>query len=584
MVSSQLPSSASGWSDWFDSNYEDDMPKRKVNEEFNHSLLHLRSGIQLKKRKTGKRESIIYNARTRYCQYNELMSPCFKDVSILDNDTSKLLITKKTKNYGQLRKNLPNEEYSLDKLSTELDLSILLTDKNYFPCLIDITTYFRKLASIYLYDVFYSGAVPYLIKFLDIKTILKYVNLNKNDYDLLEKLNIPTHEQTVESKIEINNSFVYHHSDLKPTVTKSQIYHLQLESLLCLTQIMSEFDTRISIVYEATPYFIELLKCENSDIFQQAIWTLGIIIEECVEFRDHMLFFGAMKVLVNNAWPLASYSLISTRSFAWVLSHCFKFANWEFVKDGYPTLCDLLFHDDEQIQTDVCWAFSCVTQIPGTISVVVETKGILERILHLCEYSSNTTITDSALAIISDITLMGTEHEIKALLDLGVLKVLQNTLFHTAENTKKGSVWIISNLTGGSQNQIKEVIDSGVLGTIVDYLNTQDFEIAKECTCVISNVLNGGSKDDIKRIVKTYDNVIEALVRFLEVKDKEVLGMLLSGIEAILKVFNIDKIDVEYNLLIEKMFHHGVDTKIQNLLWHEDEEIVKKAISIDLFL
>jgi importin subunit alpha-6/7 len=76
-----------------------------------------------------------------------------------------------------------------------------------------------------------------------------------------------------------------------------------------------------------------------------------------------------------------------------------------------------------------------------------------------------------------------------------VLPCLATLLSNDRKSICKDACWALSNITAGTKEQLQAVIDHNVIPALVHMLETEDFDIRKECTRAISNSTSGG--DDV---------------------------------------------------------------------------------------
>ncbi|KAL9653050.1 hypothetical protein ABK040_015564 [Willaertia magna] len=534
-------------------------------EELKKTIQSLQIENDQKKQNKIKRDLIIQNARKKYCQfqkpvfYGSMSNPLIGHHSF-DNDNADQIVTQlnmkqqQKRNYSQQRKKTPDNEIHLKSLANQLDLKYLLLDNNYFTNLLNICTQFRKMLSIErnppIDKVIDSGAVAHFVKILDIKNILQNVNIPSTDCHILEKL----------------NDFVYFRSDLKPNISLNQIYNLQFEATWALTNIGSgsSAHTNFVVTSGAVPYLIELIKSSNKDLCEQAIWALGNIMGDCATMRNYVLNEGVMKVMIEDTWKIAKLHMSTSRNFTWTLSNGLRgkpIPDWELVKDSYPLLCELVYSLDEEVLTDCCWALSYMADMPEGLSLIANNKKLLEKLMELCQHVQPSICTPTLRTIGNVAT--GNEMETQALLDVGVLKVLDYCMTAPKKGIRKEAAWTISNITAGNLFQIRQVLDS-------------------ECAWVFSNALSGGKIEDARRIVNDYD-IIKGFSRCLSArKDVKVLTIALEGIENIFKAYAPlqDEGNEEYYALQEKMEENEIPDLLEQLQRHKDDNIYTLASNI----
>uniref|UniRef100_A0A4W3I3T9 Karyopherin alpha 3 (importin alpha 4) n=1 Tax=Callorhinchus milii TaxID=7868 RepID=A0A4W3I3T9_CALMI len=202
-----------------------------------------------------------------------------------------------------------------------------------------------------------------------------------------------------------------------------------------------------------------------------------------------------------------------------------------------------------------------------------------------------------------------------------LLPALGVLIQHNDTNILVDTVWALSYLTDGGNEQIQMVIDSGVVPHLIPLLSCQevktaalravgnivtgtdeqtqiilncdvlshfpnllthpkekinkvgDFGTQKEAAWAISNLTISGKKEQVEYLVQ--QNVIPPFCKLLGVKDPQVIQVVLDGLNNILKVAGSDT-----NTLVEMIEECGGLEKIEALQQHENEDIYKLAYEI----
>uniref|UniRef100_A0A674AHN1 Importin subunit alpha n=1 Tax=Salmo trutta TaxID=8032 RepID=A0A674AHN1_SALTR len=135
------------------------------------------------------------------------------------------------------------------------------------------------------------------------------------------------------------------------------------------------------------------------------------------------------------------------------------------------------------------------------------------------------------------------------------------------------AVWFLSNITAGNQQQVQAVIDAGLLPMIIHQLAKGDFGTQKEAAWAISNLTISGRKDQVEYLVQ--QNVVPPFCSLLSVKDSQVVQVVLDGLKNVLIMAGD-----EASTIAEIIEECGGLEKIENLQQHENEDIYKLAFEI----
>ena len=313
---------------------------------------------------------------------------------------------------------------------------------------------------------------------------------------------------------------------------------LQFEAAWVLTNIAAGDNSHaMSVVREgAIPNLLHLLKSEDRDAREQAVWAIGNISGDTTTLRDQVLDAGALPLLATLAQPDAEITFL--RNLTWTISNLGRGKpkpTMEKVACALPILVALLNHEDEEVLTDACWAFSYISDGSDDDIQMVVDLGVSKRLVELLGHSSNKVKTP-ALRVIGNI-VTGNENHTDAILDANPLPYFKPLL--SDEKLKKEACWSISNITAGSIRQIQAVIDAEIipalLGVISDASNIKQ---KREAVYAISNGISGGTWEQIGYFVA--QGCISKFCDVLKLSDSEIQRLSLEALEKILKAGDVD--------------------------------------------
>ena len=138
--------------------------------------------------------------------------------------------------------------------------------------------------------------------------------------------------------------------------------------------------------------------------------------------------------------------------------------------------------------------------------------------------------------------MTGSDEQTQVVIDNGILHKLQSLLCHLKENIVREAVWTLSNITAGSREQVQAVIDSGLIPPLVEVLGSGEFKTQKEAAWAVSNFTVGGTPEQIKYLVS--QKAIAPMCSLLEVKDSQVIQVVLDGLLNVLRHSNDEQMNV----------------------------------------
>lgn len=191
-----------------------------------------------------------------------------------------------------------------------------------------------------------------------------------------------------------------------------------------MTNIASGTSQQTQIVLEAKaiPVFVQLLETsQNNDVQEQVVWALGNYLHKFIEnYIMQNIFFSLIKIFVINLIlqliinkgniagdsatnrdevldsgilpPLlklleATNRLNMCRNGVWTLSNLCRGKNpppdFQKVSKCLPVLARFIFHEDNEVLSDACWALSYLSDGPNNKIQAVIDAGVCRRLVEL---------------------------------------------------------------------------------------------------------------------------------------------------------------------------------------------------------
>lgn len=129
----------------------------------------------------------------------------------------------------------------------------------------------------------------------------------------------------------------------------------------------------------------------NIEVVEQAVWGLGNIAGDNPRVRDLVIAAGAVEP-ISNLLDKGPKTLSFVRNVSWTLANLCRgrpSPDFNLVRGAIPSLANTLINSDqEDVLTDICWAFSYLTDGGSEHIAAFLDTNLCPRLVQLLEHNS----------------------------------------------------------------------------------------------------------------------------------------------------------------------------------------------------
>ena len=339
---------------------------------------------------------------------------------------------------------------------------------------------------------------------------------------------------------------------------------LQLELCWCLTNIAAGTAAHalaLTSCPNALSNLVGLITDDTAEIGvkEQAAWTLGNVAGDGAARRDDVLRAGCMPALcarlmervVPTATPSTppaetpsvgdrdgnsrqrqpTYEFVKTA--VWTLSNLCRTKPepaLEYVVDALPVLRHVLSESYKTdlvsrcgqtevelaaVHADGLWAISYLTDTRDDVGLDVVMSGL--DVPRLVAFASVTNMIESPAVCSSATRVLGNiasgdANATEKLVTAGGVAALSALLAHPngwarkSKTTRKEAAWALSNVAAGDETQVQAVLDDELALKVMTQIlgsDDEDVDLKKECFFALSNLVSGGTPNQVKTLGDT---------------------------------------------------------------------------------
>ena len=361
--------------------------------------------------------------------------------------------------------------------------------------------------------------------------------------------------------------------------------HLQLESTWCLANMASGTtdQTNSLIQKNVLDVFNDLAQSKYTQIAEQAIWGLGNIAGDCVEFRNKIMKSNVIETLLNRFETNQDPKITSL--ITWVFSNvCRLRPSSERISPLLKRMLLVLrrvfaLANDADLKNECLFGFYSNAKAESA-ELFDDREFLAALVRYYVEVQTQHTTRMHQLSALH--TFLGgitsAENKYGLLISqCGFLPLLKNTLSIQSTTTAREVCWILSNLAIGETVQVRAILNEPMLlETIAKFTQHSDLHLAREANWMICNLCLTKDEDTIRLLLEK--GVLRVFKMSLDADmDQKITTLVLEALIHLLDYFKENCQSGKVDQFVMLLMSEGLGESMEGLQFHESDMIYLKA-------
>ena len=175
--------------------------------------------------------------------------------------------------------------------------------------------------------------------------------------------------------------------------------------------------------------------------------------------------------------------------------------------------------------------------------------------------------------------ILGNANETQIVIDIGLLSYLKMTLKHECKAIRKETGWILSNISGGTQQQIEEIFKCGIYADILDQIHNDCHDVQYELFWAVCNLTSSFQHENIAKLLD--GGIIHFIKQFIDNQKSTVVNL---GLEALSNLLQYGQTywrdEMGENMVVKMLEQCGLLDILEQLQYSPNQDTYEKVVEL----
>lgn len=384
---------------------------------------------------------------------------------------------------------------------------------------------------------------------------------------MLRKILTTCTKESIQKVLDLNLS-----TNLIQFMKDKEQTHIQLEAAWCVAQIATGYRAQIQFLVSKGlfPALAIVLSSPHEVIFEQGAWIVANVAAEDYKYKNGMIEAMCHVMLIEKLGKAKEEKVVKYS--VWALSNLFRGGEFQYLQmQVSPFFLKILME-----QNDVEIISNCLIPVADIMNAnlvaIIHKANLMQRFYEISKFKYNT-ILEPLIQILRHFSSSTDEMYSQLLIDHNFIDKFFEWLNDKdiSSNLKREILWILSNITVGSDPQIGSVLKSKQhYDLLLKFCYDEDIKMRKEAIFCLCCVTNKGSFQRKRGLIK--NNIFGVMNdNFCYGHSSETICIML---EALGNILGTEKsMGEHYEEVLLKLEDIGVFDNLEKLQRHDSNSV-----------